>query len=161
VLEVNAPVGNIFANREFENIEDGNYERLQVSRIELEKRILRKKTDCGTDVGLKLNPGVRLRHGDIIRGKDPKIIIEQLPEKVISMRLKPGNPTEINVLLGHMIGNMHKPISIQNEDILIPIQSEAEKDIFIKIFHSIVNYIEIKIDERLFLPQSGTEGHHH
>ncbi len=56
--------------------------------MELEKRILRRTADRGTDVGLNLDSGVTLRHGDVLKNEDKKIIIEQLPEKVISVKLK-------------------------------------------------------------------------
>ena len=89
MLEVNAPVGNIFLGEEFDELKSENFERLRISRIELEKRILRRKGDRGTDVGFNLEPGVKLRHGDVINNGDTKIVIEQSPEKVISITFIP------------------------------------------------------------------------
>ncbi len=54
MLEVNSSVGNIFLDEGFDDLKSGNFEKLKISRIELEKRILRRKTDRGTDVGLNL-----------------------------------------------------------------------------------------------------------
>jgi len=81
VLEVNLPVGNIFLDEGFDDLKNGNFEKLKISRMELEKRILRRMTDRGTDVGLNLESGVRLRHGDVLKNGDTKIVVEQLPEK--------------------------------------------------------------------------------
>ncbi len=160
MLEVHSPIGNIF-DEEFRDLQNSDFERLKISRIELEKRILRKQTDCGTDVGFKLDPGVRLRHGDIIKNKDSKIIVDQLPERVISVRFKDASPTDVKILLGHMIGNMHRPISIQNEEILIPILADSEKDSFSKIIGNLIHHIELKIDQRIFISQSGVTPHEH
>jgi len=161
VLEVNAPVGNIFLDEEFENLKDGNFERLKISRMELDKRILRRKTDRGTDIGLNLDPGIKLRNGDILRNGENPIVVEQLPEKVIVVRLRTSNNREVMVLLGHIIGNRHRPISIQREEVVFPIQAESEKEVFEKLFHSIINYIELIVEDRIFSPHSGADVHEH
>ncbi len=160
MLEVNAPVGNMFLGG-FDEIKSGSFERLKISRMELEKRILRRKGDRGTDIGFNLDPGVKLRHGDVINNGDRKIIVEQLPEKVISIRLKTKNMIDVMVILGHIIGNRHRPISIQGEEIVFPIQADSEKEVFTKLFHSIINHIEVTIDERIFSPHLGANVHEH
>jgi len=160
VLEVNSPIGNIFLDEGFDDLKSKNVERLVISRMELEKRILRRKTDRGTDIGLKLDPGIRLRHGDVIKNGDTKIVVEQLPEKVISVRLKTKN-MDVMILLGHIIGNRHRPISIQKEEILFPIQADSEKEVFTKLFQSIINYIEMTVEEKIFSPHSGADIHEH
>jgi len=161
VLEVNAPAGNIFLDERFNELKSGNFERLKLSRMELEKRILRRNADRGTDVGLRLDTGVKLRHGDVIKNRDTKIIVEQLPEKVISVRLKTESRTNVMVLLGHIIGNRHRPISIQKDEISFPIQADSEKEIFTKLFQSIVGHIEMTVKEQIFFPHSGADVHEH
>ena len=161
MLEVNSPIGNIFHGKEFEDLKDKKCEKLMISRIELEKRILRRKTDQGTDVGLNLDSGIKLRHGDVIKNGDSKILIEQLPEKVLSVRLKTKNVSEILILLGHIIGNRHRAISIQDDEVLFPIQADSEKEVFTKLFESIIDHIEMKIEERIFLPHTGANVHEH
>ncbi len=161
MLEVNSPVGNIFLDEEFDDLKSGNFEKLKISRMELEKRILRRKTDRGTDVGLNLEPGVKLRHGDVIKNGDMKIVIEQLPEKIITVRLKDKKMTDVMVLLGHIIGNRHRPISINTDEISFPIQADSEKEVFTKLFQGIINHIEMTVEERIFAPHSGADVHEH
>ena len=161
MLEVNSPVGNIFLDEGFENLKNGNFEKLKISRMELEKRILRRKTDRGTDVGLNLDPGIKLRHGDVIKNGDMEIVVEQLPEKIITVRLKNKKMTDVMVLLGHIIGNRHRPISIKSDEISFPIQADSEKEVFIKLFQSIINHIELTVDEQIFSPHSGADVHEH
>ena len=161
MLEVNSPIGNIFLDEEFDELKSGNSEKLKISRMELEKRILRRKTDRGTDVGLNLESGVKLRHGDVIKNGDMKIVVEQLPEKIITVRLKNKEMTEVMVLLGHIIGNRHRPISIKRDEISFPIQADSEKEVFTKLFQSIINHIEMTVEERIFSPHSGDDTHEH
>ena len=137
MLEVNSPIGNIFLDEEFDDLKNKNFEKLKISRMELEKRILRRKTDHGTDIGLNLEPGIKLRHGDIIKNGDVKIIVEQLPEKIITIRLKNKEMVDVMTLAGHIIGNRHRPISIQGNKISFPIQADSEKEVFVKLFQSI------------------------
>lgn len=153
MLRINKILGNI------SSIDISGYEKLKISRIDLEKRILRRKTDRGTDVGLSLD-GVKLKHGDIIQNGDSKIVIEQLPEKVLSIKLK-TNDIDVMIILGHIIGNMHRPISIQGKEILFPIQADSEKEIFVKLFSDIINHIGITIKEEMFFPHSGATYHEH
>ncbi len=161
MLEVNSPIGNIFLDEGFDDLKNGNFEKLKISRMELEKRILRRKTDCGTDVGLNLEPGLKLRHGDVIKNGDMKIVVEQLPEKIITVRLKNKEMTDVMVLLGHIIGNRHRPISIKGDDISFPIQADSEKEVFTKLFQSIINHIDMTVEERIFSPHSGADVHEH
>ena len=159
MLEISSPIGNIFLNEEFGDLK--NYEKLKISRMELEKRILRRKTDNGTDVGLNLDPGVKLHHGDVIKNGDSIIVIEQQPEKIISIKLGAKNNTSMLVILGHIIGNRHRPISIQNDEILFPIQADSEIEVFTKLFQNIINHIEMSIEERVFSPSTGADIHEH
>jgi urease accessory protein len=161
VLEVNSPIGNIFHDKGFDNLKSENFEKLKISRIELEKRILRRKTDHGTDVGLNLDSGVKLRNGDVIKNGDAKIVVEQLPEKVIIVKLKNKQMSEVMVLLGHIIGNRHRPISIQGDEISFPIQADSEKEVFTKLFQSIINHIDMTVEEQIFSPQVGADVHEH
>ncbi len=161
MLEVNSPVGNIFLDEGFDNLKDRNLERLKISRMEIEKRVLRRKTDRGTDVGLNLDPGIKLHNGDVLRNGQNPIVVEQLPEKVITVRLKTSNNKEVMVLLGHIIGNRHRPISIQREEVIFPIHADSEKEVFEKLFHNIINYIELTVEERIFSPRSGADVHEH
>jgi len=161
VLEVNSPIGNIFVDEGFDELKNGNCEKLKISRMELERRILRRNTDRGTDVGLNLEPGVKLRHGDVIKNGDMKIVVEQLPEKIITVRLKNKKMVDVMVLLGHIIGNRHRPISIKGDEVSFPIQADSEKDVFTKLFQNIINHIEITIEEKIFFPHSGADIHEH
>jgi urease accessory protein len=157
VLNINSILGNIFKDT---SIEYASFEKLMISRIDLEKRILRKKTNLGTDVGINLNSSTKLQHGDIIGNHETKIIVEQMPEKIISVKLK-ENDEKIAILLGHIIGNRHRPIAIKDKMILFPIQEDSELEIFQRLLKEIIDHIELKIEEEIFLPHTSADVHEH
>lgn len=161
MLKISFPIENIF-DKSYNKSNSEDFEKLYLTRMELEKKILRKKTDHNTDVGISLESGIKLHHGDIISNKGGiKIIIQQLPEKVISIKLKTKSLIDVMVLLGHIIGNRHRPISVGNDEVLFPIQSDSEKEIFTKLFQNIISYIEITIKMQIFSPQTGADIHGH
>ena len=157
MININSILGNIFNES---NLEKNNFEKLKISRIDLEKRILRKKTDLGTDIGINLDSCIKLQNGDIIGNDEIKIIVEQIPEKVISVKLKQNNQN-IAILLGHIIGNRHRPIAIKDKMILFPIQEDSELEIFQRLFKEIIEHVELKIVEEIFLPHTSADVHEH
>jgi len=168
MLTITSVKGNIFDDKKlmakFKQMESKKRcERLKISRLELERSRIRKKTDFGTDVGLILDSGTRLYHGDVIASNTDKfIMIEQLPEKVISIKIKKlkKSPTVL-ITLGHIIGNRHKPIVIDNDILYFPIQAHSEVEVFKKLLLDVVNNLEIEVKEQIFQPQHGMYLHEH
>ena len=165
MLIVNAISGNIYKNDNLvkkiqEAKQHGTFRRLLLSRIEMEKSRLRKKTEDGFDIGLVLEPGKRLRHGDIILESSETILIEQLPEKILTVKFKDSNP-ELLLLVGHIIGNRHRPISINNETISFPILDDSEMELFQRLFHEVIDKIDLTVDEQRFIPHVSMDVHEH
>ena len=165
MLIVNTVLGNIYKDDQLaKKIEDskeqGKFRRLLLSRIEMEKTRLRKKTDDGFDIGFVLEPGTKLQHGDVISESDETILIEQLPEKILVVKFK-ENRQDLFLLVGHIIGNRHRPISIRNETISFPIHDDSEMELFERLFHEIIHEIDLSIDEQCFIPHTSMDVHEH
>ena len=165
MLIVNTILGNIYKDDQLaKKIEDskerGKFRRLSLSRIEMEKTRLRKKTDDGFDIGFVLEPGIKLQHGDVISESDETILIEQLPEKTLTVKFK-ENRKDLFLLVGHIIGNRHRPISIRNETISFPIHDDSEMELFERLFHEVIHEIDLSIDEQCFIPHTGMDVHEH
>ena len=167
---ITSVIGNIFhditlQSRSKKMKSVGNYEGLQISRLETERGRLRRKTDKGTDLGLVLKAGTKLRHGDVLLSTQEKlIVVEQLPEKVITIRLKKKskNLTQLCVIIGHIIGNRHRPIAVDDNSIIsFPILADSEVDVFRKLLHTVIDHIELKVEERIFQPTGGMDVHEH
>jgi urease accessory protein len=165
MLIVNNISGNIYENAElakkFQEVKQhGTFRRLLLSRIEMEKSRLRKKTEDGFDIGLVLESGKKLQHGDIILESSETILIEQLPEKTLTVKFKDSNP-ELFLLVGHIIGNRHRPISINNETISFPILDDSEMELFQRLFHEVIDKIDLTVDEQRFIPHVSMDVHEH
>ena len=165
MLIVNTILGNIYKDDQLaKKIEDskvqGKFRRLLLSSIEMEKTRLRKKTDDGFDIGFVLEPGTKLQHGDIISESDETILIEQLPEKILIVKFK-ENRKDLFLLVGHIIGNRHRPISIRNETISFPIHDDSEMELFERLFHEVIHEIDLSIDEQCFIPHTSMDVHEH
>ena len=165
MLIVNTILGNIYKDDQLaKKIEDskkqGKFRRLLLSRIEMEKTRLRKKTDDGFDIGFILEPGTKLQHGDIISESDETILIEQLPEKTLTVKFR-QNDKNLFLLVGHIIGNRHRPISIRNETISFPIHDDSEMELFERLFHEVIHEINLSIDEQCFIPHTSMDVHEH
>jgi len=165
MLIVNTVLGNIYKDDQLaKKIEDskeqGKFRRLLLSRIEMEKSRLRKKTDDGFDIGFVLEPGTKLQHGDVISESDENILIEQLPEKTLTVKFK-ENRKDLFLLVGHIIGNRHRPISIRNETISFPIHDDSEMELFERLFHEVIHEIDLSIDEQCFIPHTSMDVHEH
>ena len=167
---ITSVIGNIFRDitlqsryKKMKSV--GNYERLQISRLETERGRLRRKTDRGTDVGLVLKAGTKLQHGDVLLSTQEKlIVVEQLPEKIISIRLKKKsqNLTQLCVIIGHIIGNRHRPIAVDDKGIIsFPRLADSEVDVFRKLLHTVIDHMELKLEERIFQPTEGMDVHEH
>lgn len=165
MLIVNTVLGNIYKDDQLaKKIEDskeqGKFRRLLLSRIEMEKSRLRKRTDDGFDIGFILEPGTKLQHGDVISESDETILIEQLPEKILTVKFK-QNDKNLFLLVGHIIGNRHRPISIRNETISFPIHDNSEMELFERLFHEVIHEIDLSIDEQRFIPHTSMDVHEH
>jgi len=170
MITIYSILGNIFHDKEWKEKFDQvnkthSFETIKLSRSDLEKTRLRAKTNQGTDMGIVLNSGTKIQNGDVlISNSDKFVIIQQNPEKVISVKKKDKiepNFDKILILLGHIIGNRHRPIQIEDNKIIFPILAESELDIFKKLFSSIINQIDMKIEERIFEPHGGMNVHEH
>jgi urease accessory protein len=133
-------------------------ESLSITRTESERLRMRKSTDRGTDVALALPVGTKLRHGDIVSLNDRMIVISIEPEKVAVVSLKNAD-SKTAVLLGHAIGNLHRPVKIDGERVVLPIQSDAEIEMLRRQLGPIARGLEITSDMQVFEPEAGAHEH--
>ncbi len=92
-------------------------ERVILSWDELHKRILRKTTDVGRDIGIQLESG-HLHPGDILFQEGNHVIIVEVKEE--SVLITPVKSMREMGLAAHAIGNMHAPIQIHDDVVITP-----------------------------------------
>lgn len=154
-------LGNIAGNIFEKPTNTESLERISIDRLEMQKSRMLKKTDKGTIIGLLLEPGRILRHGDILTDGKTSVIVEQAPERILSVLIKNDTSTADLVLLGHMIGNLHRPISVKDSTVYIPIQNDSELDTFDRLFSRLSGLVDMSIHMMIFLPDNGANVHDH
>jgi urease accessory protein len=69
--------------------------------------------------------------------------------------------TNVAIKVGHTIGNLHRPLKIENRDIIFPIQSPDEINLFLRLLSDLKDYIEIRSELLIFEPDQGFDIHAH
>ena len=168
MLLINSILGNAYRDSNLkEKIENATQnhtiKQLSLSRSDMEKSRLRTKTDDGTEIGLSLEPGTTLDHGDVLEIDSNLIIIHQLPEKILSVKvIDDHHSSSIRVQLGHIIGNRHRPLSITSDgSVLFPIHDDNEVVLFEKLFSEIIHHISMTVEDKIFVPNEGMDVHEH
>lgn len=133
-------------------------EKIAISRSESERLRMRRNTDRGTDVALAMPPGTRLRHGDVVSLSDKMIVITIEPEKVAIVRLKNGD-IKTGVLVGHAIGNLHRPIKVEGDRIILPVQSDGEIEMLKRQMGQVAGAVEVTLNFIVFEPEAGSHEH--
>ena len=136
-----------------------DYQSIPLRRQDMQKSRLRTRTSSGIDVGLDLPRGTRLHHGDAVVGQGHTMVIEQIPEMVCVIRPKPDTPAHFLVLAGHSIGNMHRPITVtDNNTMIFPLQSESEMETFGRMLDMIGHGLfDISFREMVFVPHTAAD----
>jgi urease accessory protein len=129
---------------------------------------MRKITDKGTDVAIVLPPGTTIRNGDVIFfDKDRIILMELQPESVAIIEMKDYLLEHDNhsfgtaVRLGHTLGNLHRPIKINDHKIYVPIQADSEIETLHNLFGPINDHLTITKSKMVFEAEEGLENHEH
>ena len=171
-------------------LKNNTLETITIQRSEAEKVRMRKTSDKKTDVGFILPSRTHLRDGDVVFLDDSKMIIIKLsPELVAILNIKKyshnhshshGNDSQDNntekvnhdhnsddlltnvaIKVGHTIGNLHRPLKIDKNNIIFPIQSPDEINLFLRLLSDLKDHIEIRSDTLIFEPDQGFDVHAH
>jgi urease accessory protein len=134
---------------------------------------MRKTSDKGTDIGFILPSRTRLKDKDVVFLDDGKMILVKLsPELVAVLSFKDYPPYEhdghhkpdlinIAIKIGHTIGNLHRPLKLEENRVIFPIQTVDEIDLFQRLLPSLKDHIVIKPDNLIFEPDQGFDIHEH
>ena len=145
-------------------------DRVRMTRAELEKSRIRKTTEGGADIAVSLPAGTVLRDGDILdAGGGGRILVEQAPEKVATARPAAGGGggggggSAAAFLVGHIVGNRHRPISVSADgsSISFPLQADSEAEVFRSLFGRIDGGVDLRVSEEVFRPHGGADVHGH
>lgn len=164
---VRSVVGNIhksmLLSKEYRKMKAaGKSETMSLSRADMQRMRLRRKTDSGSDVGIIMQPDAWLKDGDVlVFTKEKFVVVRQLREKVLSVKVREHDPVgtaEVSALVGHAIGNRHRPIAVDGRTITFPIMADSELEVFQRLLP--MGSVRLKIEEKVFQPSGVTISNH-
>ena len=182
MLTITTVIGNIKKDPQLhqkyeESVKKNTVENVVIARSETEKVRMRKVSDKETDIGFILPSRTHLKDGDVVFIDETKMIVIKLsPELVAILNLKKNHLhnhhkhednndddelTNVAIKVGHTIGNLHRPLKIENRDIIFPIQSPDEINLFLRMLSDLKDYIEIRSEHLIFEPDQGFDIHAH
>ncbi len=191
MLTITTIIGNIKKDPQLhqkyeESVKKNTVENVIIQRSETEKVRMRKVSDKETDIGFILPSRTHLKDGDVVFLDDTKMILIKLsPELVAILNIKnhlhnhdhdhkhehdhdhkheqtnDNELTNVAIKIGHTIGNLHRPLKIENRDIIFPIQSPDEINLFLRLLSDLKDYIEIRSEQLIFEPDQGFDIHAH
>jgi len=111
-------IGNLSDFEDEQGVKESiTIEQLFLAWDELQKRILRKTTDVGRDIGIQLERG-HLHPGDILYREENHLIVVRVKEEALLV-IPVSNLREMG-LAAHAVGNMHAPIELKSDAIITP-----------------------------------------
>ena len=171
MITITSVVGNIRSDKTFgdayKKLEgEKKVERVMLSRMEAQRSRMRKVSDAGSDIAINIENGSVLKHGDILLANENKlIVVEYEQEDVLGFKIRDelssDQKTNVAIKLGHIIGNLHRPICTKDSIAYIPIQSESEVANIKNNLAPIIDYIDIHYTKIVFEPEEGIELHTH
>ena len=171
MIQIKKILGNIHSDSDLHEkyqdmMQKDKVEKIELNRLEADRLRIRKVSDMGTDLALILNPGSHIYDGDVVLLAEEKMVIaKREPEDVAIVSLNSGISGEpildTAIKLGHIIGNMHRPIKITNSKISFPIQGESEIELFQRLLSNVKDNIVIKNENLIFVPEDGYDIHEH
>lgn len=144
-------------NKIIGNIKDLDITKRAVERVflhwdETGKRMLRKRTDKGTEIGICLEKNEHLKDGDVIYHDEGRVIvIEILPVELIM--IEPESMLEMGHIC-YLLGNRHLTVFIEDNTIFTPYEPILWE--YLKKFNFKIKKIERKVSNALQL-----SGEHH
>jgi urease accessory protein len=170
MITINSIIGNLkdaeFAEKYEQSVKSNSCEIVKIQRSESQRVRMRKTSDKGTDIALTLPQGVQIRHKDVILFNPEKMIIVEIePENVAAISVNEDsanfNSIDIPIILGHTIGNLHRPLKIEGRTIYFPIQADTELDMFRRLLDPIIDHVEINKTRMVFEPEERFHIHEH
>jgi urease accessory protein len=171
MIHINKIVGNInsdsYLHEKYQDMmKKDKVEEIQLSRLEADRIRVRKLSNKGTDMAMTMEPGSHINDGDVLLLTEEKMVIVKRESEnvaIISLNsdISAKHILETAIKLGHIIGNMHRPIKVTNNKVYFPIQSNSEIELFKKLFNNLRQDIDIKNENIIFEPDLGYDIHGH
>ena len=171
MININKYVGNKYTDQNLKTkcseLKDaGILDTVVMSRFEAQRSRMMKTTEQGKEVAIKLEFEKPLKRGDVLEAEDGKLFeIEIEPESVAVIKVedeaKGHHFFETSVRLGHALGNLHRPIKVEGDNIYVPIEADTELELLEKLLGKVSHHLTISKTKMVFEPDEGVANHVH
>jgi urease accessory protein len=118
-------VESILGNLSTFDIEDRKIDYVDIQWYEVNKKILKKDSKAGKEIGIKIKGEQKLKHNDILYCDSREIIAVNVP-KCEAILIKPKSIEEMGKIC-YEIGNKHVPLFLFNDEIRVPYEEPLMK----------------------------------
>lgn len=111
--------------------DEGRLETLTLPPLLAGRRRLKAASDAGTEIGITLSEGRRLRDGDVLVNEEGgRLVVVALPApQTVRLRCDPALPSaaafEAGLRLGHLLGMQHWDYQSTNDVCVVPVTDRA------------------------------------
>lgn len=127
-------------------------ETVTLEWFELDRRMLRKTTDRGREIGIVLEAPLRLRQGDVLQGSSDIIAVEVAC--ALALVIEPADMKQMAQIC-YELGNRHAVVFLEGEQVLVPFDPTIA-ELFKKL--NILHKTEQRRLDNVLRPESN---HHH
>ena len=125
-------------------------DKVSIDWFDCDKKILRKSSESGLEIGIRLDETRRLMDGDILYEDESRVIaVEIVPVDAITFT---GHHSLERVKFSYLVGNRHAPLFLEGEKMAIPYDEPMFLMLKGKGFHAHIESIKL---------QHLLEGHSH
>ncbi|GFZ32045.1 urease accessory protein UreE [Clostridium zeae] len=111
-------VENILGTLEDFDVHGKEIDFVDIEWYEVNKKIIKKVSSSGRQVGIRLDGSRKLNHKDVLHDDSEFIVIVNIPE-CEAISIKPSTMEEMGRIC-YEIGNKHIPLFLHQQEILVP-----------------------------------------
>ncbi|ADY55318.1 Urease accessory protein ureE [Syntrophobotulus glycolicus DSM 8271] len=108
----------ILGNLKYSELNGRRLDTVRIDWFEVEKRIWKKTSEHGVEVGLKIRAGLPLQSGDILY-EDDRVVMAVEVSECEAIVIVPGDMREMGRAC-YEIGNQHVPLFYENGRLAVP-----------------------------------------
>lgn len=143
-------VENIVGNTSHTDISGRDMDTVEIDWFEVNKKILKKVSSKGRDIGFRLSSETHLHHNDIVYLDDKEAVVINISESD-AIVVKPFTMEEMGKVC-YEIGNKHVPLFMNGSEIAVPFEEPLMRLLEKKGF---------KPEKAVVRLTNGLECHHH
>lgn len=118
-------INKILGNRHDFDLKNKNIDTVNIEWYEVNKKILRKTSKLGKEIGMSFEKPQKLNDGDVLYMNEKEAILINIPESE-AIVIEPKSMIDMGKAC-YEIGNQHIPIFLEEDSIIVPYEEPIMK----------------------------------